>query len=89
LEKISECNDSLSRYFSILISLNQIMLYFNAFTLRKCSSHVKANEYLTIVRPLLEYAACVWDPYQEYLIYDFQWCAARWDYNYYSMVKLP
>ena len=26
--------------------------------------------YLTIVRPLLEYAACVWDPHQIYLIHD-------------------
>jgi len=36
--------------------------------LSKYSSHVKANAYLTIVRPSLEYAACVWDPYYEYLI---------------------
>ena len=54
--------------------------------------HVKANAYLTIVRPSLEYAACVWDPYQEYLIYDLekiQRHAARWvllDYNYCNSV---
>ena len=38
--------------------------------LSKCSINVKENSYLTIVRPLLEYVACVWDPYQEYLIYN-------------------
>ena len=40
--------------------------------LSKCSINVKENAYLTIVRPLLEHAACVWDPYQEYLIYDLE-----------------
>ena len=38
----------------------------------KCSINVKENAYLTIVRPLLEHAACIWDPYQEYLIYDLE-----------------
>jgi len=60
--------------------------------LSKCSSDIKENAYLTIVRPTLEYAASVWDPYQEYLTYDIekiQRCAARWvlsDYSYYSSV---
>jgi len=34
-----------------------------------------------IVRPLLEYAGCVWHPYYEYLAYDiekFQQLAERW-----------
>ena len=45
-------------------------LNFLRRNLSKCSSNVKQNAYITIIRPLLEYAACVWDPYHEYLIYD-------------------
>jgi len=60
--------------------------------LSKCSSDIKENAYLIIVRRTLEYATYVWDPYQEYLIYDIekiQRRAARWvlsDYSYYSSV---
>ena len=70
-------------------------LNFLRRNLSKCSSDtdIKENAYLTIVRPTLEYAACVWDPYQEYLIqYNIEkikCCAARWvlsDYSYYSSV---
>ena len=56
--------------------------------LSKCHQDVKISAYLTIVRPLLEYAACIWDPHQEYLIYEIekiQRRAARWalsDYNH-------
>ena len=44
------------------------------------------------VGPLLEYAACIWDPYQEYLICEIEKIQrrdARWelsDYNCYSSV---
>ena len=69
-------------------------LNFLRRNLSKCSSDtdIKENAYLTIVRPTLEYAACVWDPHQEYLIYDIekiQRRAARWvlsDYSYYCCV---
>jgi len=60
--------------------------------LSKCSSNVKENAYLTIVRPTQEYAAYIWDPYQDYLIYEIekiQHRAARWvlsDYRYHSSV---
>ena len=47
-------------------------LNFLRHNLSKCSSNVKQNAYITIIRPLLEYAACVWDPYHEYLIYDIE-----------------
>ena len=33
-----------------------------------CSKEVKEAAYLTLVRPCLEYASSVWDPYQLYLI---------------------
>lgn len=69
-------------------------LNFIRRNLYKCDGSVKASAYLTIVRPLLEYAACVWDPHQVYLIHDIekvQRRAARWvlsDYNYNSSVTL-
>jgi len=67
-------------------------LNFIRRNLNKCDKSIKASAYLTIVRPLLEYASCVWDPYQKYLIHDIekiQRHAARWvmsDYSTYSSV---
>ena len=37
-------------------------------TLHNCTKEVKESAYLTLVRPILEYAAIVWDPHQKYLI---------------------
>jgi len=40
----------------------------NAFlqrNLRKCPRHIKEKCYKTLVRPLLEYASVVWDPYNK------------------------
>ena len=60
--------------------------------LSKCSTEVKSTAYLTLVRPIMEYAACVWDPYQKYLtdnIEKIQRQAARWvlsDYRQQSSV---
>ena len=63
--------------------------------LSKCdrSRRVKISAYLTIVRFLLEYAACVWDdPYKKYLVHNIeevQRRATRWvlsDYSHYSNV---
>ena len=67
-------------------------LNFIRRNLSKCHQDVKISTYLTIVRPLLEYAVCIRDTYQEYLIYEIekiQRQAARWvlsDYNCYSSV---
>ena len=36
--------------------------------LHNCTKEVKESAYLTIVRPILEYVAIVWDPQQKYLI---------------------
>ena len=47
-------------------SLNFLQRNLNKFT------SVKENVYLTIVRSLLEYAACDWDPYQKYLTHDLE-----------------
>ena len=63
--------------------------------LSKCSSTVKASSYLTLVRPIMEYAAPVWDPYHRDLndilaLEKVQRRAARWvmnDYSSYSSVS--
>ena len=58
----------------------------------KCNGTVKENAYPTIVRTSLEYAAFIWNPYHEYLMYEIekiQRPAARWvlyNYSYYSSV---
>ena len=57
-----------SHHISSMGSKANRSLNFLRHNLSKCSSDIKENAYLTIVRPTLEYAACVWDPYQEYLI---------------------
>ena len=33
--------------------------------LSKCSPPIKASAYLTLVHPIMEYAAAAWDPYQQ------------------------
>ena len=54
---------------------------------------VKETAYLTLVRPYLEYASGVWNPYRLYLISDIekiQRRAVRWtlsDYNRYNSVS--
>ena len=40
------------------------MLNFLRRNLYKCSQEVKASAYISLVRPLMEYACIVWDPYQ-------------------------
>ena len=54
---------------------------FLRHNLSNCSHSVKATAYVTIVRPVLEYAASVWDPYQQNDILSLekvQRRAARW-----------
>jgi len=53
------------------ISLN-FLCHFLRRNLSKCSTNVKENAYLTITRSSLEYAARIWDPYNEYLIYEIE-----------------
>ena len=61
--------------------------------LSKCLSTVKASSYLTLVRPIMKYAASVWDPYHlnDILALEkVQRKAARWvmnDYSSYSSVS--
>ena len=63
------------------------MLNFAKRTLYKCDTKVKATAYSTLVRPILEYATVVWDPYQQYLVNNIEMVqrrAARWVKQEYS-----
>ena len=68
-------------------------LNFIKQNLYMCTKEVKETTYLTLIRPCLEYASSIWDPYQLYLIYDIektQRTAARWtlsDFNRYNGVS--
>ena len=61
--------------------------------LPQCTSSVKETAYITLVRPILEYANVVWDPHQQYLINNIEMVqrrAARWvkhDYRLTSSVS--
>ena len=67
-------------------------LNFIRRNLSKCSTEVKSTAYLTLVRPIVEYTACVWDPCLKYLIDNIekiQRQVARWavsDYRQQSSV---
>ena len=61
--------------------------------LYKCSREVKASAYISIVRPLMEYASIVWDPYQITYINSLEGIqrrVGRWaisDYSRFSSVS--
>ena len=40
------------------------VLNFIKRNLSNCSSETKASAYLSLVRPIMEYASCVWDPHE-------------------------
>ena len=66
------------------------VLNFIKCTLYKCNKEVKETAYFTLVRPVLEYVAIIWDPYQQYLIDDIeniQRRASRWVTGDYSLTS--
>ena len=77
---------------SIASKASQIFNFLRR-NLSKCSSTVKASSYLALVRPIMEYAASVWDPYHHndiLALEKVQRRAARWvmnDYSRYSSVS--
>jgi len=63
---------------------------FLRHNLSNCSPSVKASSYLTIIRPVLEYAVSVWDPYQQNDILSLekiQCRAARWVLSNYDRLS--
>jgi len=65
------------------------MLNLLRHNLSDCSKQTKSTAYLSLVRPLIEYASCVWDPHYDSHVLELQHRAARWvfsDYNYNTRV---
>ena len=68
------------------------VLNFIKRNLSKCSQYTKSNAYFSLVRPSLEYASSIWDPYYNThisTIKKIQRRAVRWklnNYNRYSSV---
>ena len=54
---------SWSSHINNIAAKSNRTLNFLKRNLSKCSSSVKESAYLALVRPSLEYAAVVWDPY--------------------------
>ena len=54
------------------------VLNFIKHNLSNCSSATKASAYLSLVRPIIEYASCVWDPHEIVNIQKVQRRASRW-----------
>jgi len=78
---------SWSPHISTVASKATKTLNFLKRNLSNCSKEVKASAYLTLVRPQLEYASAVWDPYYNSHIQQLekvQRRAARWINNDYS-----
>ena len=72
---------SWSSHINNIVSRATKTLNFLRRNLYKCSQEVKASAYISIVRPLMEYASIVWDPYQiTYIniLEGIQRRAARW-----------
>ena len=55
---------SWSPHISNAVNKASRTLNFLKRNLNKCSRQVKESAYLIMVRPQLEYASAVWDPYQ-------------------------
>ena len=85
---------SWSPHISNVVNKASRTLNFLKRNLNKCSKQVKESAYLTMVRPQLEYASAVWDPYHIGDISELekvQRRAARWvlnDYGRFSSVSL-
>ena len=65
-------------------------LNFVKWTLYQCESSVKVSAYITLVRPILEYANIVWDPHQQYLIDSIEMVqrrAVRWVKQGYRLIS--
>ena len=84
---------SWSGHIQEIINKASKTLNFAKRILHQCTSSVKETAYITLVRPILEYASVVWDPHQQYIINNIEMIqrrAARWvkqDYRLTSSVS--
>ena len=85
---------SWSQHISNIAKKASNSLNFLKRNLSDCSPNVKASAYLTMVRPQMEYASVIWDPYYNSdrdKLESIQRRAARWvlsDYSRTSSVPL-
>ena len=81
-----------SPHVNNIVSKASKILNFVKRNLYKCSPSIKATAYISLVRPILEYASSAWDPHllkNIYSIDQIQRRTARWvlqNYNRYSSV---
>ena len=75
-----------SEHISSTISKANAANAFLKCNLGGCSSKVKKNCYLSMVRPILEYASIVWSPHTQCDIHkiEIQRCAVRFIFNNFS-----
>ena len=81
---------SWSKHIQEVINKATKILNFVKRTLYQCESSVKASAYITLVRPILEYASIVWDPHQQYLIDNIEMIqrrAVRWVKQDYRLIS--
>ena len=84
---------SWQKHIKYVVSKGNQMLRFIKRNFKGCPEKVKETVYLSMVRPLLEYASCVWDPCEEGRKHELEMVqrrAARFvlnDYNRTSSVK--
>ena len=81
---------SWSTQISTIVSKVTRSLNFLKRNLSNCSREVKESAYLTMVRPQMEFASAVWDPYYNSHIQQLekvQQHAAWWIYNDYSRIS--
>ena len=80
-------NMSWSSHIQMISNKSTKVLNFIKRNLYNCPPDTKRTAYLTLVRPIMEYAAPVWDPYYNidtYKLEKVQRRAARWILSEYS-----
>jgi len=88
-------HSSMTWSYHMQLKINKATKVLNLIkgTPHNCTKEVKEAAYLTLVRPVLEYVAIVWDPHQKYLVESIekvQRRAARWvigNYHWSSSVS--
>ena len=79
-----------NNHINRIVSSANRSLGFIKRNLYSCPKNIKANVYITLVRPLLEYSSSVWDPHSQVLsnkLENVQRRAARFVANDYSRLS--
>ena len=83
---MKQCNGhhTIATYVAVKASK---VLNFIKHNLSNCSSESKTSAYLSLVRPIMEYASCVWDAHEAVNIQTLEKVkrrAARWAFSDYG-----